>query len=562
MPVTPRFLRVTLAALFLWNGGLLAQNRQPVDRFGLFEASFEASGRYGNPYVEAEAYAIVARPDSLEWRVPLFWDGGNTWKLRVSPDAPGAWSFTVHSADRGLDGQSGSFECRLGGRRGSIVPMRGHPSHFQYQDGSPVWFLGDTAWGYFTDSDEDNHHRPQAEHYASTRAQQGFNAIHSMLLSEQGVGNNGGLPFDDIGAEKLNPSYWQEVDERLAYANRQGLVVGLALAWGDKRKAEPFAWRRFPDVAARKRYARYIAARYGAYEVYFLVSGEWHAEVRTRDNTTAETVMREFVAIGEALDAADAHGRMIGIHPMIRHGSVREFAGLSWMSFADYQQNYRDLHARVLLSRGLTGPVVNSEYGYHLRDSDGNGQPDKDNSLSAEDIRFASWDIVTAGGYLVTGFGTTYFGGHRDPGPFDVDAAKNDDWEAQAGHLLKFFTGLEWWRLVPADSLLTGETARGADRSQQVPNRGRELAVIRPPAVTYWAMAIPGDVYVIYARGVTGALRLELDARPGRFAVRQFSPRSGEARDLGVVAIDRAYEYTPPDGQDWAVVLRRTSGAE
>ena len=32
----------------------------------------------------------------------------------------------------------------------------------------------------------------------------------------------------------------------------RGIVCGLALAWGDKRKHEPFAWRQVPDVEARE----------------------------------------------------------------------------------------------------------------------------------------------------------------------------------------------------------------------------------------------------------------------------------------------------------------------
>ena len=108
--------------------------------------------------------------------------------------------------------------------------MTGSPSHFERQNGEPVWFLGDTAWGYVSDSPEDQHDRGQAEHYVRTRAGQGFNVIHVMLMSEQGVGNNGGPPFDDIGAEKMNSTYWQEVDRRLRFANEQGLTVGLALA--------------------------------------------------------------------------------------------------------------------------------------------------------------------------------------------------------------------------------------------------------------------------------------------------------------------------------------------
>jgi hypothetical protein len=531
---------------------LLPQER--VERYAVFEARFEAAGAPANSYTSINAEAEFVRPDGASWKVPLFWDGQRTWKLRVSPDLFGKWQYKVVSNDTGLRGQSGAFECVESKRAGGVRPSRQWPSHFERQNGSPMWFLGDTAWGYFTDSPTDKHHRPQAEHHAKTRASQGFNVIHCMMMSEQGVGNNNGPPFEDIAAERINPRYWQEVDERLAFANRQGLTVGLAIAWGDKRKVEPFAWRKLPTVEARKRYARYAAARYSAYDVYFLLSGEWHAEIRTRENASAEEVFREFVEIGSVVDAADPHGRMIGIHPMTAHGSVREFAVAPWMSFADYQQNYRDLHARILSSRFLRGPVVNSEYGYHLRDADGDGLPDKDNSYSTEDMRFASWDIVMGGGYLVTGFGTTYFAGHRDPGPFDVDAAKNDEWESQIGHIRKFFEQVEWWKLIPADELLQCATPRGRDRQGQLREGGRKGAGIQPPATTYWAMAIPGQAYVVYVRGLKSPVELSYGARPRKYSARQFNARTGEFTPVAAPS-DSGYKYQPPDEHDWLVLL-------
>ena len=542
--------RVPLVLMLLWIPPAAAQ--KPVEKFTVFDASFESAGSPANPYVEIAADATVMRPDGQAWKIPLFWDGGKTWRLRLSPDRAGTWAYKVASNDPGLNGRSGSFDCRASRRPGGLRASSRWPGHFERQNGTPLWFMGDTAWGYFTDSDEDNHHRQQAEHYAKTRAAQGFNVTHCMLLSEQGVGNQRGIPFDDIAAEKINPGYWREVDERIAFANRVGLTVGLAIAWGDKRGVEPFAWSRFTSPEARKRYARHIAARYGAYDVYFLVSGEWHAEIRARKNASEDDVFREFVDIGNALAAADPHGRMIGIHPMTAHGSVREFAAAPWMTFADYQQNYRDLHGRVLLSRSLRGPVVNSEYGYHLRDADGDGAPDKENSYTTEDIRFASWDIVMAGGYLVTGFGTTYFGGHRDPGPFDVDAKRNDDWEAQIGHIRKLFTQLKWWGLVPSDGLLASAPERAPDRRVE---RGGVRAGIRPPATACWVMADPGQTYVLYVRGTHRAVELELGARGRSFLIRRFNPRTGEFAELGTALVANRYRFEPPDEEDWVLLL-------
>ncbi|MBE7539044.1 MAG: DUF4038 domain-containing protein [Opitutaceae bacterium] len=88
-----------------------------------------------------------------------------------------------------------------------------------------------------------------------------------MLLSELGWGNNGGPPWRDLSAEKINPDYFREVDKRIAWANEQGLTVGVALAWGEKSRREPYAWSQFPDQAARERFARYVSGRYSAFNV-------------------------------------------------------------------------------------------------------------------------------------------------------------------------------------------------------------------------------------------------------------------------------------------------------
>ena len=521
-----------------------------VERFAVHDVSLESMGQYANPYKEVVAEAVVRGPAGASRTLPLFWDGGSTWKLRFSPETIGDWQWSVRSSDPGLNGRTGRFRATGSERKGSIRSMRDSPRHFERQDGSRFWFLGDTAWALFTDNEAERHDRAAAFRYLDARAGQGFNVIHSMLLSEAGWENRGGPPFTDLAREIINPKYWQEVDVRLAQANSKGLVCGLVIGWGDKRREEPYAWGRFSDVQARKRYARYAAARYSAYDVYFIVAGEWHAEVRTRPATEAD-LKREFIEIGEVLDAADPHERMIGIHPMIDHGSVREFADASWMDFGDYQQNYRDLHARVLESRRVGKPVVNAEYGYFLRDQNGDGVPDKDNSTSADAMRHATWDIVMAGGYIVTGFGTTYFGGNRDPGPFDVAAARNTVWGQQVAVVKRIFEGVPWWTLQPGDSLVTSATPRGAD--------GKEIGRVRPPHVAYWALSDHDRQYVLYVRGLRTPATLTLSGAQTEYAVLQVDPRTGAAVALAPTRGGR-FVYQPPDEQDWAVVLTMKLG--
>jgi hypothetical protein len=524
----------------------LAADTPRVDQLAVYEVSLKTAGKYDNPYSEVKAIVDLTGPSGFRlYSIPLFWNGGDTWKFRVAVFKPGVWEWIVESNDGGLGGQSGKFEIVASKRSGSIRASDGFPRHFQRQDGTPFWFLGDTAWALFTDNAQEKHDRADALAYIDARASQGFNVMHSMLLSEAGWGNQGGLPWHDLSAERMNPAYWQEVDLRVAHANERGIVCGLALAWGDKRKQEPFAWRRFPDLEARKRYARYVAARYSAYNVYFIVSGEWHGEVRTRPSTD-DAVRQEFVEIGDALAAADPHDRMIAIHPMTAEGSVREFNSAGWMSFGDYQQNYRDLHGRVLQSLQHDKPVVNAEYGYFLRDQSGDGVPDKDNSTSLAAMRNATWDIVMAGGYVVTGFGTTYFGGNRDPGLFDLTAEKNKPWEEQIGYVKRLFADMEWWKLAPHDELLTCETPRGSE--------GREFSRVVPPATTYWCLAEPEKQYLVYFRGLTAPLHLSL-AGGRRLQATLLNPRTGEQSKVAPSSGEE-YIIRPNDDHDWVVLLQ------
>lgn len=532
---------------------------QSVPRFAPHEIAFEAAGHYANPYVDCTAEATLTAPDGRTTRtLPLFWDGGQAWKLRFAPDQPGNWKWTVKSADPGLNGRSGEFACRPSTRRGSIQPMAGASRHFQYQNGERLWFLGDTQWALVTDDAKEQHTRAAVERYLRNRAAQGFNVVHFMMLNEAGWPNNGGPPWSDIGAERINPGYFQEADERVAFANAQGIVLGIALAWGNKSRNEPWSWGRLPSLEARKRYARYIAARYGAHDVYFIVSGEWHGEIRARSASEAD-IRREFVAIGDALQAVNVHDRMIAIHPMTAHGSTHEFnAAATWMDFADYQQNYAELHARALKPRAVAKPVVNSEYAYYLRDQNGDGIVDKNHSYTVDDIRHASWDLAMAGAYLVNGFGSTYMGGHRHPTPFLPDDPKNAIWAEQIGHVKAFFTRLEYWKLEPHDELVACATPRGEDRKGQSGVAGRGAATLRVPETTYWCLAEPDRSYAVYVRGTRAPVTLRIAGGAGtNWKAERFDPRSGRSAAVPGSVQDGVLSLTAPDEQDWVFVVRR-----
>ena len=511
-----------------------------VPRFGVFETVLTQAGAPANPYTAIQAAATIAGPNGVTRTIPLFWDGGRTWRLRISPDTVGEWRWSIRANDPGLDGKNGAFRCVSSQNKGSIQPMAGHPRHFQYQNGDPFYFLGDTAWALYTNNSEEKHDRAAVLHYLNVRAKQGFNVIHSMLISEADWGNDGGMPFTDLSAEAINPAYWQEVDTRLKYLTDRGMIAGLVLAWTDHGRSKQ-SWQYFANEEACRRYARFIVARCSAYPVFFIVAGEWGL---TKDDAAAR---RLYEAIGAEIKKQDPHGRMVAIHTDGRGPKhLKPFAGSAWNDFGDYMQTYDNLHGSILYCRDVGKPVVNAEYAYYRREAE-DGTVNKAHSADVAITRAATWDIVMAGGYIVTGFGTTYFGGYRCRGPFAVDAAKNDDWEVQVQIVRKFFSARPWWKLEPHDELLTAPVERGEEEDVVVDRSGR------PPRTTYWALAEPGRQYIAYVRGLRGVCTLALgrSASLATYTVRRFDPRTGEYTPLGDHQGQGPVSLQTPDEQDW-----------
>ena len=473
-----------------------------VPCFGVFERSFRHADEYENPYTQLDATATLTKPDGSEVTASLFWDGGDVWKLRFSPEVVGRWAWSTRSKDQGLDGESGTFACIASVNKGGLRPMAGYPAHFQHQNGSPFWLFGDTLWSAFGTDTQTKMDRAALEHYADVRAAQGFNFVNTILTSPGR--NEGGPFFQDLKTQRINPAYYHEVDGRLAYLNGKGITVMLFLNWANPQDYIP-VWQTFPSDEARVRFAKYAAARYSAYNVCFGVVGEWERKLKPG-------LLRQ---IGQAVAHADPHDRMVAVHCTLGsaiepHWAVGELAAEPWISFGAFLQNYTNMHNQVLRSRVAKKPVVNGEYGYYLRDLNGDGVVDKRNGSTPRTMRDASYDIAMAGGYFVTGFGSTYWGGYRDPGHFNPDNLKHQPWIEDAQHLRALFTGLEWWKLAPHDEYVSG-------------------------AGTAYCLASPASQYVVYVRRAGTPIVLSMPRQSGnaRFDVQRFDPRTGGFDSLG-----------------------------
>ncbi len=133
-------------------------------------------------------------------------------------------------------------------------------------DGSPFFWLGDTAWELF-------HRLTRADiaAFLACRARQGFTVIQAVALAEfEGLtvpNLEGNLPLeftDGLPApgKPLEP-YWELVDFAIDEAEKLGLYIALLPTWGDKFNRK---WGVGPEIfnaANAYDYALWLAKRYG-----------------------------------------------------------------------------------------------------------------------------------------------------------------------------------------------------------------------------------------------------------------------------------------------------------
>ena len=294
----------------------------PVHVWEKQELTFTAARHYANPYTEVTVWVDLVGP-SFKKRVYGFWDGGQTFHVRLLATEPGAWTWTSGSspADEGLSGKSGSFAAipwneeekqKNTVRRGFL---RATPNRhaLEQADGTPFFILGDTWWSTGTnqfrwyDDDQPRPLGPTAgfKDYVRFRKAQGFNLVGMIMAfpnwandgqprviemndpektvvrsawpefgtkSARNMDNEGGRPFlypgkvpgyENVFADvdRINPKYFQYIDRKIDYLNEQGFIPFIEVSRRDSSQCwkKYYAW---PDSYAR--FIQYVWTRYQA----------------------------------------------------------------------------------------------------------------------------------------------------------------------------------------------------------------------------------------------------------------------------------------------------------
>lgn len=304
-------LRAGIAFLALVT--LIPSSAHCIETNTVTEIAFHSLKDYANSFTDLELDVVFTDPQGTGIKVPAFWAGGNTWKVRYASPLPGTHHFRSECSDTGnagLHGIEGPVEIvpytgdnRL--YRHGPIQVAPDRRHFAHTDGTPFFWLGDTWWKCLAK-------RLTWEGFrelAADRKSKGFSVIQIVCgpypdedAFEDMWANEGGWPYHTRDCKDLNPEYWNYADRRLTHLIDVELVPAIVGAWG-RHDCDAM---RVAGVEGIKQHWRYVIARYGAYPVVWILGGELQNESKWGEGPWGE--------VGRYVRSIDPYRRPITNH--------------------------------------------------------------------------------------------------------------------------------------------------------------------------------------------------------------------------------------------------------
>ena len=218
------------------------------------------------------------------------------------------------------------FKNRLGKLR-----VAANHRYLEYDDGTPFFYLGDTAWELFH-----RLNREEAQHYLSNRAAKGFTVIQAVALAELGgidIPNPyGELPLINRDPTTPNEGYFRHVDEIVQYAEKLGLFMGMLPTWGSCWKLVGGKNNAIFSVENARVYGRFLGKRYRDNAIIWILGGDQFIE------SEEEHAIIEAMALG--LKEGDGGAHLITFHPRGPGRSAEFLHQAEWLDFNMCQSSH------------------------------------------------------------------------------------------------------------------------------------------------------------------------------------------------------------------------------
>jgi len=124
-----------------------------IAQWEMFETSYESAKEYPNAFKDVEV-DVVFKQGEKQWKVPAFWAGDKMWTVRFAPPGQGDYKYRVECTDKENTGLNGNEQTLSVGVYKGDNPLLKHgfvevspgKTCFEYADGTPFFWLGDTWW--------------------------------------------------------------------------------------------------------------------------------------------------------------------------------------------------------------------------------------------------------------------------------------------------------------------------------------------------------------------------------------------------------------------------------
>jgi hypothetical protein len=534
---------------------------ETVRQWDIYSISFKSARNSTNPYKEipvtrgGDLLTVTFQGtggDALHKSITLvgFWDGASEWLVNFTPPFTGTWKYISLSADKGMNGKKGTLEVipwseeekNANPVRHGLVRVKkdgdnsGH--YFEYTDGKPFLWIGDTWWNWTNRKIKPETFRQLVD----DRASKGFN-IGQLFVAANGWSRESSLLDETYSI--LDTEHMKKVEDMIRYANSKGITVWIH-GWWSRPNLNTL-------IGAEKmqRWWRYLVHRFGAYNVIWVVAGEYNM------NNNAGFPLSFWKEMGKLIKNEDPYERIVSLHntppfwdggaeaPQWATGSV-----LHQESWLDYNQSQvgHGKYANEMIpyviteeyNRKPSKPIVITEPWYEFIEG----------SAAGMDVRFAAWSAVLSGAA-----GHTYGGGHvwlasvpEAPGgagswPYEKGFERNTyDYEGAVSmkHLASFFKNIKWWNLAPHTELV-----------KEYPQP--------------FCLAKPGEEYVVYLRyGGTAKIVMEAKEATNNYRYNWYNPSTGKTYDTRSIQGKNLLQFNCPDGypsvpeyKDWVLYICR-----
>lgn len=482
---------IPLAAASIWGQTNCTSPAVYVPCDLVFEMTDTESKAHPNPYLTVELSAEVRSPSYKTIKALGFWDGGKRMIARFAPIETGEWVYRISSNLKSADGKQGKLAAAASDRPGFIQPANVH--HWFYPDNlQPHLWMGDTCYRFATVD------RALFEQFADARAAQKFNHLRGFILGGEDDAQKV-FPSPD----QLNPDHFRQLDERILYLNRKGIIADLILAADENHLV-----KLFPTWQQRRRYVSYVVSRYAAMDV------TWQGVQEFEEYENGRALLKE---IGVLLMELDPYS-----HPRSTHTVSTSAPLLSdkWMNYVVYQSS--DDHLGSIEHQLYPAPFVNLEFAYEDSGA-GRSHP---HHVDTDTFRRRLWNATMNGQYPTFGNTGTY-GGSKFPAEakyLDSPGAK------QMSHWNDFFSKTRHWELEPYFDV----------------DGGRAVALEDVEYIVY--LEKPGPV--------------ELLVRKRTYDVNWFNPITGQYTKQKDWKGERFIGQPPAGDHDWVLHLSREGRKE